>query len=111
MNKSELTKLLQKARAGKTDVETALNRLKHLPFEDVVYAHIDHHRHLRHGMPEVIYCAGKTVDQITGISKRMLEAGRDILATRADEKVYQAVKKLDNRAIYHKASRAIVILR
>ena len=59
MNKSELTKLLQSVHDGKTDVETALKQLRHLPFEDVVYAHIDHHRQLRHGMPEVIYCEGK----------------------------------------------------
>ncbi len=109
MNKTDLTKLLQNVRAGKVNIESALDRLKHLPFEDVVYAHIDHHRHLRHGMPEVIYCEGKTVEQITGIAKRMLEAGSDVLATRAEEKVYRAVKKLDRRAEYHKASRAIVI--
>ncbi len=109
MNKTELTKLLQDVRAGKTDVETALTRLKHLPFEDVAYAHIDHHRHLRHGMPEVIYCEGKTIDQVVGIAKRMLKAGSDILATRASEAVYKAVRKLDRGAVYHKASRSIVI--
>jgi hypothetical protein len=109
MNKSDLTKLLQNVRAGKLDVESALNRLKHLPFEDVVYAHIDHHRHLRHGMPEVIYCEGKTIEQAVGIAKRMLAAKSEILATRADEKVYKAFKKLDHRAVYHRASRAIVI--
>jgi NCAIR mutase (PurE)-related protein len=109
MNRSDLTKLLQSVRAGKLDVESALDRLKHLPFEDVVYAHIDHHRHLRHGMPEVIYCEGKTLEQVTGIIKRMLAQKSDILATRADERVYKAVKKLDRRALYHKASRAIVI--
>ncbi len=109
MNKTELTRLLQDVRAGKTDVETALTRLKHLPFEDVAYAHIDHHRHLRHGMPEVIYCEGKTIDQVVGIARRMLKAGSDILATRASEAVYKAVRKLDRRAVYHKASRAIVI--
>ncbi len=109
MNKSDLTKLLQSVRAGKTDVETALDRLKHLPFEDVVYAHIDHHRQLRHGMPEVIYCEGKTRDQVVGIAKRMLAHKSDILATRANEEVFTAVRKLDRRAVYHKASRAIVI--
>jgi NCAIR mutase (PurE)-related protein len=109
MNKSDLTKLLQSVRDGKTDVEAALNRLKHLPFEDVVYAHIDHHRQLRHGMPEVIYCEGKTLEQVVGIIKRMLAAKSDVLATRADERVYKAVKKLDRRALYHKASRSIVI--
>ncbi len=109
MNKSDLTRLLQRVRDGKTDVSTALDRLKHLPFEDVVYAHIDHHRHLRHGTPEVIYCEGKTLEQITGIAKRMLAAKSDILATRANEKVFRSLKKLDRRAVYHPASRAVVI--
>lgn len=108
MNKSELIKLLQGVRTGKTGIETALTRLRHLPFEDVAYAHIDHHRQLRHGMPEVIYCEGKTLEQIIGITKRMLKAGSDILATRASEAAFKAIRKLDKRAVYHKASRAIV---
>ncbi len=109
MNKSEIIKLLHNVRTGKTDVETALKRLKHLPFEDMSYAHIDHHRQLRHGMPEVIYCEGKTLEQIVGITKRMLKVGSDILATRSSEVIYKAVRKLDRRAMYHKASRTIVI--
>jgi NCAIR mutase (PurE)-related protein len=109
MNTSKLTKLLQSVRSGKVDVGTALDRLRHLPFEDVSFAHIDHHRHLRHGMPEVIYCEGKTLEQVVGITRRMLKVGSDVLATRASEAVYRAVKKLDRRALYHKASRAIVI--
>jgi NCAIR mutase (PurE)-related protein len=109
MDKSDLTKLLQSVRSGRTDVETALTRLRHLPFEDVVYAHIDHHRHLRHGMPEVIYCEGKTLEQVVGIAKRMLANKSDILATRADNAMFKAIKKLDRRAVYHQASRAIVV--
>jgi NCAIR mutase (PurE)-related protein len=109
MNKSDITILLKDVRSGKTGIEDALKRLKHLPFEDVTYAHIDHHRHLRHGMPEVIYCEGKTLEQVVGITKRMLANKSDVLATRANEKVFQAVKKLDRRAMYHEASRAIVI--
>jgi pyridinium-3,5-biscarboxylic acid mononucleotide synthase len=109
MNEQTLAKLLQSVRSGKTSIETALDRLRHLPFEDVVYAHIDHHRHLRHGMPEVIYCEGKTTGQIAGIVKRMLAQKSDILATRANETVFQAIRKIDRRAVYHEASRAIVI--
>ncbi|MDA8100710.1 MAG: nickel pincer cofactor biosynthesis protein LarB [Nitrospiraceae bacterium] len=109
MNSSDLARLLESVQSGKTSVKAALDRLKHLPFEDVVYAHIDHHRSLRHGAPEVIYCEGKTTAQITGIVKRMLKADSDILATRANVKVFQAVKKLDKRAVWHEASRAIVI--
>ncbi len=111
MNARDLTALLKAVQKGDLTVEKALDRLKHLPFEDVVYAHIDHHRHLRHGMPEVIYCEGKTVAQISGIAKRMLAAGSNILATRASEQVFRAVKKLDRRAVYHKDSRAIVVER
>jgi NCAIR mutase (PurE)-related protein len=109
MNPSDLAKLLESVRAGKTGVQAALQRLKHLPFEDASFAHIDHHRHLRHGMPEVIYCEGKTIAQVAAIAKRMLKAGSDILATRASEAAYRAVKKLDRRAVYHEASRAIVV--
>jgi NCAIR mutase (PurE)-related protein len=109
MNTTELIKLLQNVRSGRTGVETALKRLRHLPFEDVAYAHIDHHRQLRHGMPEVIYCQGKTLEQIMGITKRMLKAGSDILATRASGSIFRAVRKLDRRAVYHEASHAIVI--
>ncbi len=109
MNRSDILKLLQSVRSGKTDVETAFKRLKHMPFEDVAYAHIDHHRHLRHGMPEVIYCEGKTLEQIVGITKRMLKSRSDVLATRANETIYKAVRKLDRRAVYHKASRVVVI--
>jgi NCAIR mutase (PurE)-related protein len=111
VNKSELIKLLESVRSGRTGIEAALNRLRHLPFEDVAYAHIDHHRQLRHGMPEVIYCEGKTLEQIVGITKRMLKAGSDILATRASEDIYRAIRKLDRRAVFHKASRSIVIRR
>lgn len=109
MNKHELTKLLQNIRERKTNVNDALERLKHLPFEDVAYAHIDHHRQLRHGIPEVIYCAGKTVEQIKGIAQRMLAQKSDILATRASKQAYQAIKKLDRRAVYHEKSGAVVI--
>ncbi|MHB8846262.1 MAG: nickel pincer cofactor biosynthesis protein LarB [Nitrospirota bacterium] len=111
MNRTELTKLLKTVKAGETTIEAALERLKHLPFEDVAYAHIDHHRSLRHGMPEVIYCEGKTLAQITGITKRMLKAGSDILATRASAAAFKAIRKLDKRAVYHEASRAIVVQR
>jgi pyridinium-3,5-biscarboxylic acid mononucleotide synthase len=60
-------------------------------------------------MPEVIYCEGKTLEQVAGIAERMLAAGSDVLATRANEKVYKAIRKLDRRATYHEASRAIVV--
>jgi NCAIR mutase (PurE)-related protein len=111
MNSADLAKLLESVRSGRTTVTAALDRLKHLPFEDIAFAHIDHHRSLRHGMPEVIYCEGKTVTQISAIAKRMLKAGSDILATRASDAAYKAIKKLAPRAVFHQASRAIVVKR
>jgi NCAIR mutase (PurE)-related protein len=111
MNSADLAKLLESVRSGRTTVTAALDRLKHLPFEDIAFAHIDHHRSLRHGMPEVIYCEGKTVTQISAIAKRMLKAGSDILATRASDAAYKAIKKLDGRAVFHQASQAIVVKR
>jgi NCAIR mutase (PurE)-related protein len=109
MNPTDLKKLLADVRSSRVSVDVALDRLKNLPFEDVVYAHIDHHRHLRHGMPEVIYCEGKTLEQIRGIAKRMLSSGSDILGTRASDAAYKSLKKLDRRAVYHAASRSVVI--
>lgn len=109
MDRPSLSKLLSQVRAGRISVQDAVERLKDLPFEDAVFAHIDHHRSIRHGMPEVIYCEGKTTAQITGIIRRMLAHATDILATRASESVYRAVRKLDRRAVYHPASRTIVI--
>ncbi len=111
MNTDQIAKLLHAVRDGAMSVETALARLKRLPFENVIYAHIDHHRHLRHGTPEVIYGEGKTPAQIAGIAKRMLASGSDILATRASEAAFKALKKLDRRATYHTVSRAVVIRR
>ena len=109
MDIEKLKHLLAGVRSGKMNIETALERLRRLPFEDVSFAHIDHHRGLRHGMPEVIYCEGKTTAQVSVIAKRMLAHGSDILATRASEKVYAAVKRLDRRAKYYAASRTIVL--
>jgi hypothetical protein len=109
MDKKKLATTLRRVQEGTLTVDAALERLRYLPFEDAAYAHIDHHRSLRHGMPEVIYCAGKTTVQVTGIVRRMLAAGSDILATRATPQVFRAVRKLDKRAVYHNASGAIVI--
>lgn len=109
MNKENLKSLLENVQSGKTTIQSAIDQLRNFPFENVVYAHIDHHRHLRSGMPEVIYCEGKTIEQIKGIAKRMLATGTDLLATRASEEVYRSIKKLDRRAAYHDRSRSIVI--
>ena len=104
-----MRKLLAEVRDGGMDVESALKALRHLPYEDIEFAVIDHHRHLRQGAAEVIYCEGKTALQVRAIAEKMLEQGADVLATRASKEVYKALKALDRRARFHEAARAVVI--
>jgi NCAIR mutase (PurE)-related protein len=109
MNTSRLKKLLNDVQSGALGVDKALEALRHLPFEDIEFAMVDHHRHLRQGAPEVIYCEGKSVAQVRAIAEKMLDKGSDILATRASGEVYKSLKALDRRARYNEAARAVVI--
>lgn len=109
MDQKNLKQLLKNVRLGNIDIDEAMDVLKHLPYEDISFAHIDHHRILRQGFPEVIYGEGKTTEQIIGIVKGILKKGSKALITRSGEKVYRAIKKLEQDTIYHKSSRAVVI--
>lgn len=109
MNTDSLKKLLSEVRSGKVDVKDALTALRHLPFEDIEFAVVDHHRHLRQGAPEVIYCEGKTVPQVRAIAQKMIEKCSDVLATRAGKDVYKSLKALDKRADFNEAARTVVI--
>ena len=99
MNRDQLRTLLEQVRAGSMDVEAALDRVRHLPFEDLGFAKIDHHRELRHGMPEVILAKGKTPEQVLTIVRRLLEVSQNVLITRADattaEKVHGALPEAE----------------
>jgi len=104
-----LKKLLARLQTKKISVEEAYAQLKNLPYEDLGFAKIDHHRHLRKGFPEVIYCEGKTPRQIAQIAKSIAQSGHDVLATRADKKAFLAVKKVLKKAIYHEVARIITV--
>jgi pyridinium-3,5-biscarboxylic acid mononucleotide synthase len=84
MQEEQLRELLEQVREGAVDVDAALGRMRHLPFEDLGFAKLDHHRALRHGMPEVIFAKGKTAEQTLGIAQRLLEKAPNVLITRAD---------------------------
>ena len=101
MNTDGLKKLLEQVRAGDTPVDRALDTLKDLPYADLGYAMVDHHRALRSGHPETIFSPGKTVDQIVGIARRLLEKDANIMATRAERPVYEALKAVCDRVEYH----------
>lgn len=109
MGEEELRKLLENIKLGNLDVDEGIEKLKELPYTDLGYASIDNHRELRVGYPEVIYCAGKTAEQVVGIIKFMLTKDNNILATRANEEMYLAVKDICEDAEYHKDARIITI--
>jgi pyridinium-3,5-biscarboxylic acid mononucleotide synthase len=110
MRKQAILELLSRVRSGEIQPEEAAGSLADLPFEEAGFAKIDHHRSLRIGLPEVIYCAGKTQEQVAEIFFRMARMGGDVLATRASEAVYTAVSALVPAAEYHKTARIISLL-
>ena len=109
MNAESLRKLFDEVRTGKLSPDDAVSRLRHLPFEDLGFAKVDHHRALRAGMPEVILCEGKTPAQVAAIFARLAQHGGNILATRAHDKHFQAVKKKVRGVEYRELARAIIL--
>ncbi len=108
--KDELKKLLVSVQNGSLNIEEALKKIKLMPFfEDLGYAKIDHHRSLRWGWPEVIYCPGKLPEEVANIAKILAARNNNVLATRATKKDYEAVVSLIPEAIYHKRARMITI--
>ncbi|MDI6891665.1 MAG: nickel pincer cofactor biosynthesis protein LarB [Actinomycetota bacterium] len=111
MLETELFRLLKGVREGKIEIEAAVEKLKRLPFSDLGFAKPDRHRALRKGFPEVIYCAGKTPAEIEEIARELLEGDQNILATRAEESHYLAMKKISRAAKYHKRAKIITVER
>jgi len=118
MNQSELLKILESVKESRLAPEQAIERLKHLPFEDLGFAKVDHHRALRQGFAEVVFAKGKTPQQVAQIVRAMLQkkdSRHNILVTRADSKILAAVKKANGKtaraAKFHPLSGAITIER
>lgn len=111
MNQSALRKLLEQVRDSQLSPEEAITRLRHLPFEDLGFAKIDHHRPLRVGMPEVIYAEGKTPEQVAEIFTRMAERTDNVLATRANRDRFEAVHARVPEAHFYPISGCIVLRR
>lgn len=109
MSPEKLEQLLQKVRLGQTTVEQALQRLRSLPFEDLGFASLDHHRSLRQGFPEVVLCEGKTTAQVVAIARSFIKKRGPFLATRAEPAVARAICRLDRRARYHADARIVAI--
>lgn len=109
MNAESIRQLFDQVRQGKITPDDAVMRLRHMPFEDLGFAKVDHHRALRNGMPEVILGEGKTPAQAAGIFSRLAKHGGNVLATRTTEKQFAAVKKKVRGVEYRELARAIVL--
>ncbi|KPJ66883.1 1-(5-phosphoribosyl)-5-amino-4-imidazole-carboxylate carboxylase [candidate division WOR-1 bacterium DG_54_3] len=107
----DIRNLLKQLKNKKISIEEAYAQLKNLPYEDLGFAKIDHHRNLRKGFPEVIYCEGKTPKQIAKIAQRISKNEHNVLATRSDQKAYKAIKKVLKEAKYHETARIITVNR
>ena len=109
MHEVSLRRLLEQVRRGRRSVDQAVGDLKHMPFEDLGFAKVDHHRAIRCGFPEVIYCEGKTIQQILTVMKHRLAGGGNLLATRVDLPVAKAIRKRFPKAQYNEIARTITV--
>jgi len=109
MNENQIKELLKKVESGRVKVDEAFEKLKSLPYEDLGFAKIDTHRELRRGFPEVIFCEGKTTDQVKQIALRMSKHSNLVLGMRANEDIFQAVADISAPVTYNKSARAIMI--
>ncbi len=111
MDVNKLRALLTEIQAGRVDVDQALHQLRDLPYDDIGYAQLDYHRSLRQGIPEVVFCQGKTTEQVTGILERLWQRHDRVLATRASAETATAVQAQLPQARYNSTSRLITLAR
>ena len=109
MDRETIKALLDKVRDGQLSVDDCLSRLQWFPYEDIGFAKLDHHRGLRRGFPEVVFCEGKTVEQCVRIIERMSASGQLVLATRANRDVFEALGAQMEQADYNELARTIRI--
>ncbi|MCE2439661.1 MAG: nickel pincer cofactor biosynthesis protein LarB [Candidatus Latescibacteria bacterium] len=109
MTPEQVRQVLEAVRKNQLDVDGAMDRLKKLPFEDLGFAHVDHHRAMRQGFPEVIFCQGKTTEHVVEIARRISEAGSALLATRANREQADAVRSALPEADYNALARTLSI--
>lgn len=109
MEKAHLIKLMEEVRSGALSPDDAADRLRDLPFEDLGFAKVDHHRSLRQGFPETIFAQGKTPGQVVEIVGCMRERGSQVLATRCSQEIVDAVLKAHPETIHHEMARALTL--
>jgi NCAIR mutase (PurE)-related protein len=110
MTPKQVLELLEKVRQGEITPEQGLEKLKNLPFEDLGFARVDHHRTLRQGFPEVIFAPGKKPEQVVAIVKSLLPQKSNILVTRTNKETYSIVRRVVRKAQFHETARAITVV-
>ncbi len=109
MVERELRQLLEDIKNNRIDIEEAIDKLKVLPCEDLGFAVVDHHRALRKGFPEVVFCQGKTADQVARLFQKICGGNRSVLGTRAAQDAFEAVQRIYPGAVYNEIARTIVV--
>src|SRR5579863_10503840 len=109
MDAKALKKLFDDVRRGKLSSDEAVAKLRHMPFEDLGFANVDHHRALRVGMPEVVFGPGKTPEQLTQIFLRLATRGNNVLATRVSPEQARAVRRKLRKVEFHDLARALTL--
>ena len=109
METEALRQMLENIKSGEMDIDTAMHQLKKLPFEDLGFAKVDHHRNIRNGCPEVIFSQGKTIEQIKKIIEKLMDKDNNIMATRAGKEVYEGILEVTDDVVYYELARIVVI--
>jgi pyridinium-3,5-biscarboxylic acid mononucleotide synthase len=109
MTSKEVEKLLNEVKSGKLSVSQALEVLKSFPYTDLGFARIDHHREMRTGYPEIVYCAGKTTVQVKEIFRVMVKKENNIIGTRATNEMFEAVREISPKAVFHAEAKIISV--
>jgi NCAIR mutase (PurE)-related protein len=110
MNQQRILELLEHVRAGTVTPDQGVERLRNLPYEDLGFARVDHHRTLRHGFPEVIFGLGKTPVQVAAIVRSLVPQRSNILVTRSTPAMYARVRKVTRKALYHEVAQAVSVV-
>jgi len=105
MDSSRIKNILKSVQSSKISIERALDTLKHLPYEDLSFAKIDHHRHIRQGIPEVIFAEGKRIEDVIVIARSIFKKSKKLLITKASKEIYDGLKI--RNAVFHPLSGAI----
>jgi NCAIR mutase (PurE)-related protein len=110
MDRKQIEQLFEDVKAGRLDIQSAVEKLRHLPYQQLEFASVDHHRQIRCGFPEVIYCPGKTPEQTAKILETLAAKGNNVMATRADKAFFEQVQAVTTLKLEYEAAARMIVL-